>query len=722
MPNSEDKKLNFVAKAFDPVTQDYRPIYIAPDGTDTVQGDVFLSDEIDETKTAAEGMTAITPAGVYNVIGKYFEKIDMMNPYRDTSVGSENLPIYIEEGTFKEITGIDAALITSGTISLDRLPQGAMERFVPVPNQEARFQLTPENVQLGDVVQQLDTGVMYVVVDEGNLGNEKGYTEFVAGTSVKAKEADRATFADVAEKIGTDTVGDTQTPVYIHDGVPEVVNKVKAAITADKLTAVDISNGTDLDTLTDSNKYYSCQFNGAASTLINCPTDKAFSLRVEYINTTNNCFVQILTTYTGQMWFRTHDGQAFVTNWMQIYPANASTAIGTLPVAHGGTGKTTLQEVANELWTATSIDEESDLDGTVYIWTGDNSEQSPIRRTLNKLWDWIQPKVVKTKVDNAGYADKADTANSATSAEKATHADTADSAKSADTAKKADTATSADTATKASTADVATKLGTETVGDSKTPVYLDNGTPKPVSSGGSVDEKTIFLAAHPVGSYWWTSSSTNPNTAYGGTWEQIKDRFVYAQGNSGTVGNTGGSSTVTLTTAQMPSHTHSGPSHSHTVNSHSHSLNSHTHSIGSHTHGLNSHTHSMTHTHTQSSHTHTITGTSGGSPMGMNFSKMANTVSTGLGGGSLWSGIKLGSFNFVLSSQTPTINNYTGSTGAASGSTASSSGTTGSSSGNTGSSSPSTDSASGTTGSAGSGNAHENMPPYITAYCWHRTA
>lgn len=27
-----------------------------------------------------------------------------------------------------------------------------------------------------------------------------------------------------------------------------------------------------------------------------------------------------------------------------------------------------------------------------------------------------------------------------------------------------------------------------------------------------------------------------------------------------------------------------------------------------------------------------------------------------------------------------------------------------------------------TTGDAGSGQPHNNMPPYITAYCWHRTA
>lgn len=41
-----------------------------------------------------------------------------------------------------------------------------------------------------------------------------------------------------------------------------------------------------------------------------------------------------------------------------------------------------------------------------------------------------------------------------------------------------------------------------------------------------------------------------------GEWEQIKDRFILAAGDSYTAGSTGGEATVTLTTAQMPAHNH----------------------------------------------------------------------------------------------------------------------------------------------------------------------
>lgn len=64
------------------------------------------------------------------------------------------------------------------------------------------------------------------------------------------------------------------------------------------------------------------------------------------------------------------------------------------------------------------------------------------------------------------------------------------------------------------------------------------------------------LAAHPVGSYYWSSESTDPSTLFGGTWEQVKDRFVLAAGDSYAVGATGGEATHTLAEAEMPAHSH----------------------------------------------------------------------------------------------------------------------------------------------------------------------
>lgn len=66
----------------------------------------------------------------------------------------------------------------------------------------------------------------------------------------------------------------------------------------------------------------------------------------------------------------------------------------------------------------------------------------------------------------------------------------------------------------------------------------------------------------------------------------LRDRFIVGAGKSYQPNATGGSNSVTLSTTQIPSHTHTitGGSHSHTVSGGSHS---HTISGGSHTHSVN---------------------------------------------------------------------------------------------------------------------------------------
>lgn len=70
--------------------------------------------------------------------------------------------------------------------------------------------------------------------------------------------------------------------------------------------------------------------------------------------------------------------------------------------------------------------------------------------------------------------------------------------------------------------------------------------------------KVDFNLVYPVGSIYLTTASTNPATLFGGTWERIKDTFLLAAGGSYGLGETGGEATHTLTTAELPSHRHSG--------------------------------------------------------------------------------------------------------------------------------------------------------------------
>lgn len=93
---------------------------------------------------------------------------------------------------------------------------------------------------------------------------------------------------------------------------------------------------------------------------------------------------------------------------------------------------------------------------------------------------------------------------------------------------------------------------------------------------GKLLKEYILQSLYPVGSIYMSVNSTNPSTTFGGTWVQLKDRFLLGAGSSYTNGATGGAATVTLTTSQMPSHTHTFTGSSATTSS----AGSHTHKIG----------------------------------------------------------------------------------------------------------------------------------------------
>lgn len=62
----------------------------------------------------------------------------------------------------------------------------------------------------------------------------------------------------------------------------------------------------------------------------------------------------------------------------------------------------------------------------------------------------------------------------------------------------------------------------------------------------------ILNIIYPVGSIYMSTNSTNPSTLFGGTWKQIKDRFLLACGDSYSNGVTGGEAYVTLNQNNLP--------------------------------------------------------------------------------------------------------------------------------------------------------------------------
>ena len=129
---------------------------------------------------------------------------------------------------------------------------------------------------------------------------------------------------------------------------------------------------------------------------------------------------------------------------------------------------------------------------------------------------------------------------------------------------------------------------------------------------------------------------------------------------------TGGSDTVTLTTAQLASHTHTQNSHNHTQNSHNHTQDSHNHTI------------------TDPGHFHSLTGSGGGATVTIVDRSSAPQANLSISTNTKTTGISINSTTATNQAATATNQAATATNQAVTA----------------------------TNNNAGSGSAHENMPSY----------
>lgn len=238
------------------------------------------------------------------------------------------------------------------------------------------------------------------------------------------------------------------------------------------------------------------------------------------------------------------------------------------------------------------------------------------------------------------------------------------------------------------------------------------------------------LAAYPIGTYYISSVATSPATLFGGTWQQVRDRFILAAGSmysTGTLANpaTGGNATKTLTVANIPSHTHTFTTgdaglHTHAVTGTTQTAGSHTHDVSGTTGGAGSHSHTRG--------TMDIVGTIG---TGSNTPSIYRNDTSGAFYNSGTDGNRFGS-GTTTNDRTSRVTfqasrSWNGSTSVQANHTHGFSATTQSSGSHTHTVSISaanngTHKHTGTTNGAGNGTAFDIMPPYIVAYVWRRTA
>ena len=172
-----------------------------------------------------------------------------------------------------------------------------------------------------------------------------------------------------------------------------------------------------------------------------------------------------------------------------------------------------------------------------------------------------------------------------------------------------------------------------------------------------IDTKFKNFCPFPVNSLYLSLGSENPSTLWlGTTWQKQEGRFLLGSSSSYSLGATGGASSIALSVANMPSHTHSASQ--------------------------------SAHTHTQPTHFHYVfnNDTSGNNVTN-------STIATKSGPSNIYAGYDIkGTTNVAVNGKT---SNNGGDT--------------------TGSSTPSI-----SVGSTGSGTAFSIMPPYLVVNIWKR--
>ena len=107
-----------------------------------------------------------------------------------------------------------------------------------------------------------------------------------------------------------------------------------------------------------------------------------------------------------------------------------------------------------------------------------------------------------------------------------------------------------------------TMKGTLTTKGIKLTLNTDYGTTLPSNPENNqlffqtIDSNFVLDNVYPIGSIYMNVNSTNPETLFGGTWEQIQGRFLLGMSNGYPAGSQGGEAEHTLSTNEMPAHSH----------------------------------------------------------------------------------------------------------------------------------------------------------------------
>lgn len=214
--------------------------------------------------------------------------------------------------TSTDIPDLDASKISSGTISIDRLPAGALERLYTVATESAAMSLT---IQEGDVVRVTGNGnKMYFCVSNSATTFASKFTEFTAGSATSVP------WSGITDKpVGIDGWGDR---IGVIEGTYAKTTDVNSLLTeylpkssisdwalASEKPTIKKERLTNLDLATPWTAFYT------SFQPLNRPEENYFSgftlTNVDFRGTDNTYLVQLMLSHSGKIHTRYRSGGSF---------------------------------------------------------------------------------------------------------------------------------------------------------------------------------------------------------------------------------------------------------------------------------------------------------------------------------------------------------------------------------------------------------------------------
>lgn len=586
MPEATGK---YKAKVYDVVSDEWIPLFddiVVETGSDTVKGIVNLSDAISSTLNAESGGTAATPLAVATVNQKVDDLADTVEtkiPNSPGAVTTDNIADGAVTSSKIPTGAITTEHILDGTILEQDIHQSAVTADKLAPNSVTTNKIVNGNVtneKLADACvtsdKIMDNTIQY---DDLSQDLQELITSAGEGPTISVPAANRVVVSTDALGITTsaitttelnqlDGINTNQTIQAQLNGKQATITGAASSVTTTNLTpntvAISDANGkimsatavsvTELGYLNGVTGAIQTQLNGKASADHTHNYAGASSPGGPATSANRLATARTVQTDLGSESAVSFDGSANITPGVR----------GTLPIAHGGTGATTARAAEYNIMNQIRTVSANMSDGDLFVCKSTSPsvlDGATYARSFSTVYNNIQGKTdgrylkltggeLSGSLHSPGVTIRSSFMNDVGIAPSSSQVGNQLIFSVSDNNTRVGTIRANHTSSGQTGLEImAVREGTTTeyagfkiLIDANGKYYVtptNNAFIEAFKDGFNITNADICNFIYPVGSYYISNTNTKtPAQLFGGTWEEVTGKFLYANHGSGTGGTT----------------------------------------------------------------------------------------------------------------------------------------------------------------------------------------